>query len=423
MVGMSNGPDQPPGRPASRPPTGPPQRTSPWVQLRSASTHPFLYRRMVAAVDTAARPGDVVQVYDKSGGLLGRGLYNPHSEIVVRVLAHGDTPVDDAFWQNTLGQAVSLRRALRLDEATDAYRLVHSEGDGLSGLIAERYADCLAFEIFSLGMFQRCHDLAARLGVLLGPPASLDRPGRAAPRWRVVVRADEHIARIEGFRVPPPPEDAPTTVTIREHGVRYRVDMVAGHKTGFFCDQRDNRLAFARLCRDADVLDCCCYTAGFGLCAKLLGGAREVTSVDLDEAALAVARDNANLNQARLNLVQADAFAYLRQMRDNGRQFDAVVLDPPKLAPTRRDYDDALHKYHDLNGLGLQVVRPGGLLLTCSCSGLVSPEAFVETVHRAARRVGRTLQLFAHTAAGPDHPVRLNCPESAYLKALWLRVL
>ena len=271
-------------------------------------------------------------------------------------------------------------------------------------------------------MFQRAAMLAERLAELLGPPTSLDRAGRVSPTWRIVVRADETIARTEGFRAAPERQPDVGGLTIHEHGIRYRVDVAGGQKTGFFCDQRDNRRRIALFCRDATVLDLCCYTGGFGLCAKLLGKAKEVTSVDLDESAVAVARENMNLNQTRINLVHSDAFAYLRQMIANGRQFDTVVLDPPKLAMTRRDMDNALRKYHDLNGLAMQVVRPGGLLVTCSCSGLVARDLFVETVHRAARGLKRPLQMFDQTGAGPDHPVMLSCPESEYLKVLWLRV-
>lgn len=399
---------------------------SPWVQLRSAMIHPFIYRKMVRQADPAARAGDVVNLYDKAGQFFGRGLYNPRSQIVVRVLTHDDVPIGDAFWHARLEQAVAHRRQLALDEVTDAYRLVHAEGDGLSGLIAERYADCLVFEIFSLGIFQRCEKLGAQLAEILGPPTSLERPDKAGGAWRTFVRADSRIERLEGFHVPGPADHAAETssrLTIREHGVRYRVDIKLGHKTGFFCDQRDNRLRLARLCRDATLLDLCCYTGGFSLCARKLGAAREVTGVDLDENAIAVARENANLNQTRVDFVYADAFTYLRQMLANQRQFDVVVLDPPKLATYREEYDDAVRKYFDLNNLAVQVVRPGGVLLTCSCSGLVSAAAFTEAVQRAAQRAGRTLQMFDQTGAAPDHPVLLSCPESAYLKALWFRVL
>ncbi len=403
--------------------TSPPNAVSPWVRLRSATYHPFLYERMIGAVDPTARPGNVVNVYDKAGAPFGRGLFNPRSRIVLRMLTHDDAPIDDAFWQARLGQAVALRRRLNLDETTDAYRLVHAEGDGLSGLVVERYADCLVFELFSLGMFQRREQIARWLGDILGPPTCLDRPHVASQSWRTIIRADPHIERAEGFGVPADERTFDGTITIREHGIRYRVDVAAGHKTGFFCDQRENRHRFASLCKDATVLDLCCYTAGFGLCAKLLGGASDVTSVDLDEAAVALARANVNLNQTRLNLVHSDAFIYLRQMLVNGRQYDAVVLDPPKFAKSRDDVDAALITYNDLNSLALQAVRPGGILLTCSCSGLVSFDMFTSTVQRAARRANRSLQVIGRSGAAADHPIMLNCPESEYLKALWLRVL
>lgn len=407
----------------------------PWVLLRSATLHPFVYRKMVRAVDTTARPGDVVSVYDRHGALYARGMYNPHSQIVVRLLSFGARAVDESFWRERLAQAVQLRRSLRIDEQTDAYRLVHAEGDGLSGLVVERFADCLVCEVFSLGVHQRLAVIMPELAGLLGPPASLDRPGRQMSGWRGFARADARVEALEGFScrgvravATSPGEEAsgesaetPPNLVIREHGVRYRVD-IGAQKTGFFCDQRENRRRFAALCRDADVLDVCCYSGGFGLCAKLLGGARSVTAVDLDEAALGVARENVNLNQTRIDLAHADAFIYLRQMIAISRTFEAVVLDPPKLALSRADYDEALRKYHDLNVLAMQVVRPGGFLLTCSCSGLVSPVAFVDCVLRAAKRVGRVVQMFDFTGAGGDHPVMLNCPESGYLKALWLRV-
>ena len=395
---------------------------TPWVQIRTAGVHPLLYKRMVGETDPAAKPGDVVHIYDRSGRRIGAGLFNPRAPIVVRRLAGETEVIDESFWRRRLRDAIELRRFLAVDGVTDAYRLVHAEGDGLSGLIVERFADRLVFEVFSIGMFQRAAMIGGLLSELLGRPAALDRPDRAAEQWRVLIRADEPIERAEGFRAPPMDDDAGHTLVIREHGLRYRVDPAGGHKTGFFCDQRDNRRRLAGWCGGASVLDLCCYSGGFGLCAAKLGGAKQVTGVDLDEHAVALAKDNANLNQVRIEHVHADAFTYLRQMIANGRAYDVVVLDPPKLAFSRDGLEEALRRYHDLNGLALQVVRSGGLLLTCSCSGLVSEEAFIETVHRAARRFGRTLQLVDRSGAAPDHPVALECPESAYLKALWLRV-
>jgi 23S rRNA (cytosine1962-C5)-methyltransferase len=279
-----------------------------------------------------------------------------------------------------LSRAVELRRRLRIDEVSDAYRLVHAEGDGLSGLIVEKYADVLVFEVFSLGMYQRCRMIAEIIGSEATRHGEGRQQGNKAARqkvnddrrstiedqsevgtsphrhiatspYRLLVRADDFIERTEGFRVDPSLQPDVGRLIIREHGVRYRVDVASGHKTGFFCDQRDNRRQFAGLCRDASVLDLCCYTGGFSVCAKVLGGAREVIGVDLDEDAVAMAKENANLNQTRIDFVHSDAFIYLRQMIANGRKFDAVVLDPPKLAGSREEFEDALIKYHDLNAL------------------------------------------------------------------------
>lgn len=389
---------------------------------------------MIASADPAAQPGDVVAVVDRHGEPFGRALYNPRSQIALRMLTWDEAPIDDAFWDGKLKAAIELRRMLRVAESTDAYRLVHAEGDGLSGLIVERYASFLVFELFSLGMFQRWEHLAHRLIALLGdPPTSARSVDDESSGWSVLARADARVESLEGFRMPPPaltrlrgsdaePKGRTGRVVVHEHGVRYRVDMAGGHKTGFFCDQRENRRRFAQLVENADVLDVCCYTGGFSLCAKKLGRARSVTAVDLDEEAIALARENGNLNQVRVDWVHADAFGYLRQMHENGRMFDAVVLDPPKLALSREGLAEALRKYHDLNMWAMRVVRPGGVLLTCSCSGLVSPSVFIDTVLEASRSARREAQLFDRTRAAPDHPVMLNCPESEYLKAVWLRV-
>ena len=211
-------------------------------------------------------------------------------------------------------------------------------------------------------------------------------------------------------------------MTIHEHGVRYRIHFEEGHKTGFFCDQRDNRRDLARFCADRSVLDLCCYTGGFGLNALLRGRAREVTCVDLDENAVALARENGNANSVRLSVVHADAFGYMRQMALNERTYGVVVLDPPKLIADRDEVSAGKRKYFDLNVLGMSLVEPGGLLLTCSCSGLLAAPDFQALLRAAARKAGRSVQLLAMTGAAADHPVALDAPEGAYLKAAWLRV-
>lgn len=384
----------------------------PWVRLRSGTGHAFVYRRMVAEVDPGVKPGDVVAVYDKHDRLFGHAFYHDKSQIALRVLSHSPAAVDEGFFMSRLRLAVDWRRQLiGSDAGTNVYRLVHSEGDGISGLIAERYADAIVIEVFSLGVFRRIELFKRLLGELTGVE-------------RFVVRADERVEQLEGFHVKPALSTAGVEiVTVREYGLRFRVDLRGGHKTGFFADQRDNRRRLAGLTAGREVLDVCCYTGGFGIYAAKPGTAASVTGVDLDEKAIELARKNAHLNDARIAHVHADAFAYLRQMQTNGRAYDVVVLDPPKFVAGQDDFEEGARKYVDLNTLGMSVLRPGGLLLTCSCSGSVSRDDFMGMVKAAANRVRRPLQVTEITGAAPDHPVMANAPESAYLKAVWARVM
>lgn len=401
----------PPSGPTSTSLTAPPGHTYPypWVRLRSGTWHAFIYQRMLGQVDPAARAGDVVAVYDKAGQFFGHAFYHDKSQIGLRMLSYDPAPVDDDFFRAKLATALDWRGKLLADTAdTNACRLVHSEGDGLSGLIAERFDSVIAIEVFSLGIYRRLALLQRLLTELTGVT-------------QFVVRADERIERIEGFKVRADREGPDSTV-IREHGLKFRIDLRTGHKTGFFCDQRDNRRRLAQFTRGASVLDVCCYSGGFGIYAKAKGEAGEVTGVDLDEDAIELAKKNANLNNLRISHVHADAFAYLRQMQTNGRQFDVVVLDPPKFIANPDDRGEGSRKYVDLNTLGLSVVKPGGLILTCSCSGSVSRDDFLGMVNASVGRVRRQLQIVDYTGAAPDHPVMSNCPESAYLKAVWARV-
>ncbi len=209
---------------------------------------------------------------------------------------------------------------------------------------------------------------------------------------------------------------------ITEHGLKFRVAPGSKHKTGFFVDQRDNRKTFSEFCGGKRVLDICCNTGGFAVYAKALGGAAEVVGLDLDEQALDMAKQNAKLNGAQIRFVQADLFAWLRDMIPNGERFDMVVLDPAKLTRDREDVESALKKYCDMNRLALQVVAPGGMFLTCSCTGLVSEYDFLESVRRAAWQAGRTIQVFKVSGAAADHPFLLHVPEGRYLKAVFCRV-
>jgi 23S rRNA (cytosine1962-C5)-methyltransferase len=374
---------------------------------------------MLGGVSPDAKAGDLVAVYDKPGQRIGAGLYNPRAKIPLRVVCHSAEPVGEDYFEAALRRAVVLRRDwLKLDEQTNAWRAVNSDGDGLSGLTVDRYDDVLFCDVTSLGVFLRLPRWLPLLHELCGTK-------------HTHVHVDHDLGSLEGIKPSLMKEvtaTAPVKVRIREHGVRYEVDFAEGHKTGFFCDQRDNRLRFSKLVKDARVLDLCCYTGGFSLAATVLGGAADATGVDLDEAAVAQARRNQNLNQvppAKLHWVHADAFAYARQMQQNGQMWDAVVLDPPKFVLTREGpgHFEGRRKYEDLNQLALSLVKPGGLAVTCSCSGLVSLEEFEAHVIKAAHRLNRRLQFFDRTGPGPDHPVFSNCLDSRYLKVLWARVV
>ncbi|MCA9225432.1 MAG: class I SAM-dependent rRNA methyltransferase [Planctomycetales bacterium] len=396
--------------------------------LRANVRHPLVYRKRVRTADPGARPGDLVAVYadvEQQDGtsqtmLVGYGLYNPRSEIAVRMVRYGEALPDEAYWNEMLRQAVRLRRdQLRLDEVTDAYRVVHAESDGLPGLMIDRFGDVLSAEAFSWGMFQRAEEILQRLHVELGTRHH-------------TIRTGPHVLSQEGFESPiVMSAEAPRSVTVQEYGTRFRIRLdEESHKTGFFCDQRENRRRLAEFCRGKSVLDLCCYTGGFSVHAKTLGEAAEVTGVDLDAEPLVVARDNAKLNRVDIRFTQADAFVYMRDMIRNERQYDVVVLDPPKLIRSRDELHEGTRKHFDLNRLAFQLVRPGGLLLTCSCAGLLGEEEFMRLLYAAARQAvpegsqspGRDLQLLARTGAAADHPVSSRYLESEYLKAAWMVV-
>ena len=390
-----------------------PEATLATVSIRAAGQHPFVFRKMVIGPvgPGIPNPGDLVRVVDRDGKPLGFGLWNPRSQISLRMLSREVQPPGPSFWEQKIDRAVDLRlKMLGLDAQTTAYRLLHAEGDGLTGLIADRFDDVLSLEVFSLGIYQR-----------IGPILELCSDRLGTRHFRVQV--DERIALQEDFpgRLLTSPQ-LPPRVTIQEHGIRYRIHFEEGHKTGFFCDQRDNRRDLARFCVDRTVLDACCYTGGFGLNALIRGQASEVSCVDLDEKAAALARENGNANNVRLSVVHADAFGYMRQMAVNQKTYGVVVLDPPKLIADRDEVPSGKRKYFDLNVLGMGLVEPGGLLLTCSCSGLLPALDFQALLRAAARQACRSVQLLAMTGAAADHPVALDAPESSYLKAAWLRI-
>jgi 23S rRNA (cytosine1962-C5)-methyltransferase len=395
---------------AQRPLDTPDATAAPAIEVRAPVDHPFLYRRRLGAFGPHLSPGELVRL-TVNAQTWGWGLFNPHAEIAVRLLTRDPHPPDLAWWQSQLASAVEWRRTgLRLDDQTTAYRVVHAEADGLPGLVVDRFGDVLVVEAFSLGMYQRAEALLDLLSPLCGTSQALLRTG---PFTNLQ----------EGFAADPVgSEHLPEKVIITEAGTSFRVQFAGGHKTGFYCDQRENRLRLAELCAGKSVLDVCSYTGGFAVQAKVRGQADAVTGVEVDESSVLSARENARLNRAKVQFIQADAFPYLRDMLRNGAQYDVLVLDPPKLIFDRESIGEGKRKYFDLNRLALQLVSPGGVLLTCSCSGLLTRDEFSRLLQAAAHDVGRTLQCFHLSGAAADHPVSSWCPESEYLKTFWFRV-
>lgn len=379
----------------------------PYPQVRLVaermSPHPWLYRRALLS-ETPLKPGSVVDLVDGHGAFLARGFWNGHARIGLRVLTRDPAEAIDADWiARRIVAAVALRRdRLRLDDAGDAWRVVHSEGDGLSGLVIDRYADLLVVEYFAAGMWRLRHAIDAALRALF-------------PGCRLYAYAEAHVQKQESFDCATPP--APEPVIVREHGLRFHVTPGSRHKTGFFVDQRDNRQRFGGLVRGARVLDLCCNSGGFALAAAA-GGAQAVTGVDLDPGILELARANAVLNGLDVRFEAADLFPWLEAARTRGERWDAVVLDPAKLTRDRERLPQALRTYHAMNRLALDVVAPGGLFLSCSCTGLVDEPTFLDTLRRAAFAAGRELTVLHVGGAGPDHPFQLHVPESRYLKAV-----
>ena len=384
---------------------------NPTVHLKNAwrSSHPWIFQRLVEKPAQRPKPGSIVDVLGVEGDWIGRGFYNGHSRIAVRILeTNPDIPVDAGWFSRKIADAVALRReVLGLDAVSDAWRVVHSEGDGISGLVVDRYADLLVVEFFSAGAFRHREWI-------------FDALREQFPGCRFHSFADEHVQKQESFdfRGSVPAEPA----IITEHGIRFRADPAGAHKTGFFADQRENREWLSRQVAGKRVLDLCCNTGGFGVYAAARGAA-EVVGVDIDADVIEIAKGNARLNDARIRFVQADIFPWLRDAANAGERYDVVVLDPAKMTRDREQVIPALKKYLDMNRLALGVVKPGGLFATFSCTGLVSEEQFLDMLRRASFYSGRTIQVLRVAGAGADHPFLANVQESRYLKAVFCRVL
>jgi 23S rRNA (cytosine1962-C5)-methyltransferase len=363
-----------------------------------------------------ADPGETVRVQAADGSFLAWGAYSPSSMIRVRAWSFDEAErIDEAFIARRIARAVALRA--RLPIASDGQRLVHGEADGLPGLIVDRYGEVLSAQFLSAGA-ERWKDAIA--DALMASTAALGCT-RLHERSDSGTRGLEGLPAVSGWLR----GDGPAEVTIREHDWRLTVDVAAGHKTGFYLDQRDNRAAFARWVRAfglKDVLNCYCYTGGFSV-AALAGGARHVTSVDSSAPALARVGAHLALNgmdAARGTALDADVNQFLRDALKAGRSFDAIVLDPPKFAPSASHAERAARAYKDINRLALKLLAPGGLLLTFSCSGGIGADLFHKIVAGAAADAGVDAAILQRLEAAPDHPATLVFPEGEYLKGLAL---
>lgn len=380
-----------------------------------SSRHPWVWDKTIIEPAVPLAPGTVVDLLLPDGRWVGRGIYNPASRIRVRVYQWSNSePLDDAWIAAKLSAACSLRDRWQAVHGTlDAVRLVNSEGDGLSGLVIERF-----------GAFAVVQVTAA--GVLPWLPMIGDWLSNRYELAGVWLRVDEKMAKAEAMAA----EErtlhgaAPASpITIEEHGVKLSIDLTAGQKTGYYLDQRTNRLQAARWMHGR-MLDVCTYAGGFALAACRHGRPREVVAIDASARALGEAAHNAELNGFdAIRFVQADCFDEMERLSTAGERFDSIVLDPPRLAGSREHKAAALRAYHRLNLLALQLLSPGGVLVTCSCSGRVTRDEFLGTLTSCARRSRRELQILEQRGPDFDHPWEVTCPEGEYLKCVIARAL
>lgn len=377
--------------------------------------HPWVFAQAIDRVDGAPAAGEAVEVWDPKGRFLGRGFWSPESAIPVRIVTRlEDEPLDVAALVRRIERAVDRRRRLGLPSPeTDGYRLVHAEGDSLPGLIADVYRDVVVVQLLTLGMKQREEELFGALARVTGTRTVVEVPGgRPQSREGLDLRAPR-IVRGPSVR----------RLVFTERGLEYAVGLELAQKTGFYFDQRDNRAMLERFTNGARVLDLYCYVGAFGLAAAR-GGAREVLAFDSSAAVVAEAASIARTNGLANNVsfARGDVRRVLENLRRDGERFDVVVLDPPKLAPTVRHLRRALTAYRRLNAQAFDRVEPGGLVLTCSCSGALQQGDMLRTLALAARDSGRQLTLLQMGQQGMDHPVPAAFPEGRYLKAALLEV-
>jgi len=381
------------------------------VKERAASRHQWIYAGFVQSVSGRPASGDLVDITLPNGRFYARGFFNADSKIRVRILTFEEEAITESFWRHRIAQAVRLRK--QIVTGTNAYRLVFGEADFLPGLIVDRYDDVLVMQTLSAGMDRRKELLADLCGLESGAQ-------------RIFLRNDPKSRALEGL----PPEtgylrgEGSTTVEIYEGLARFIADVARGQKTGWFCDQRQNRLAAAKLASKAEVLEVFCHTGAFGIHAAL-AGARTVEGLDVGEEALTLARRHAEMNhvQDRCLYRQGDAFDEMRRLVRKGRRYDLVLLDPPAFARSKQAVARALAGYKDVNLLGLRLTKPEGFLVTSSCSHHVSDQEFWQAICAAARDAKRQVRLLEQRGQSDDHPILASMPETRYLKCFILQVL
>lgn len=378
--------------------------------------HPWVFSGAVKRLEGSPRVGDAVAVLTHQGDFIGWGLYNPNSQIVVRLYSWSEQErISDALLQERIRNAIALRRSvpgLFTGEGAEAVRLIFSESDGLSGLTVDYYAGYVGLQITSLALSLRLEAIADCLEEVLKPKG-------------LYLRTEKGIRELEGLEISDrwlrgqPPQGA---VEIQDQGLIYSVNLTEGHKTGFYLDQRDNRKRASDFAAGRNCLDVCCYTGGFSL-NLMRGGARSVLGIDASASAIETASANASRNGiSGAQFVKGDAFSRMEVLKEKGERFDLIVLDPPRFAQKTKGHSQALKGYAGLNGLAVRLLNPGSILVTCSCSGRVTRGEFAFMLAEVARSTQRRIRILETRGAAPDHPVSASCPESDYLKCFFCHV-
>jgi 23S rRNA (cytosine1962-C5)-methyltransferase len=385
-----------------------PRRVQPFF-----ARHPWVFAGAIDRVEGSPDDGDEVDLVSSVGNFIARGLYNSKSKIQVRLYSwNPEVSLDREFWKGRLRQAIGLRDALGLRSPTQGCRLVFSEGDLLSGCSVDAYGDFLVMQFTSLALARRKDLFVELLRELVQPRG-------------IYLRTEKGIGQLEGLALSDGPlwgEAPPEDWTIEENGCRFLVNLAVGQKTGYYLDQRDNRRTVSQLASGKRVLDSFCYTGGFGVQAAKAGAAH-VDFVDVSEPALNLARENARINGlTNVEFTKADVFRFLENAVKEGRRYDLVILDPPKFARNRETIPDAIRGYHQLQSLGIRLLEPGGVLVSCCCSGVVPTEMLNELLGKLAAEEKREVQILQRLGQPPDHPVSATCLESSYLKCFVMRV-